>query len=112
MEHESEILKWLQGWITHWVSAASSVRERLENVLGGHSAAASGHSLWAVQVRTGSTQLLIGVSFNTLGHDDSIWSTSNPDVESLVELVGISGAPSFPESELYLVFFLFIFRIY
>lgn len=88
------------------------MRERLENVLGGHSAPASGHSLWAVRERLGSTQLFIGISFNSPGHNDSVCSTSNPDVESLVELVGISGTPSFSESELCLVFSLFIFRIH
>lgn len=88
------------------------MHKRLENVLGGHTGAARGHRLWTVQVRLGSTQLFICVSFKSLGRDDSVRSTSHPQVESLVEPVGISGAPSFPESELYLVFSLFIFRVY
>lgn len=73
-------------------------------------ASASGHSLWAVQARLGSTQLFIGISFNSPGPNDSVCSTSNPDMESLVELVGISGTPSFSESEVCLVFSLCIFR--
>lgn len=36
----------------------------------------------------------------------------SPDVESWVELMGFYSAPSLPESEPYLVFFFFIFRIY
>lgn len=92
--------------------ADRSVHKRLENVLGGHAGAARGHSLWTVQVRLGYTQLFICIGFKSLGCDDSIRSTNHPQVESLVEPVGISGAPFFPESELYLVFFPFIFRIY
>lgn len=77
-----------------------------------HSAAAGGHSLQSVQVMLGSTQLFTVITVNTLACDDSIQSTSNPDVEHLVEQLGISGALSLSQSNLYLAFFCFIFRIY
>lgn len=83
------------------VPAARSVCERLEEV--------PGNSEWEAQVRLGSTQSFPGVGFNR-----SQWQylKYNPDVETWVELVGFYIAPSFPESEPYLVFFFFIFKVY